>query len=153
MQTHTPMSHQPQSLFDWSIISPAIGESFKKLNPGLMIKNPVMFVTEVGALLTTVVIFTTKTDHGFIIQLAVWLWFTVLTLTEFALLTLLARYAGKIVTQKQIMREVWPGSNTDASLALRVHVNHLRSKLGGAVSVKNEPGIGYRLEVGLQPGL
>ena len=76
-----------------------------------------------------------------------------LTPTEFALLKLLARHAGKIVTQKQIVREVWPGSNTDASLALRVHVNHLRSKLGGAVSVKNEPGIGYRLEAGLQPGL
>ncbi len=72
------MSHQPQSLFDWSIISPAIGESFKKLDPRLMVKNPVMFVTEVGAVLTTVAVFTTKTDHGFIIQLAIWLWFTVL---------------------------------------------------------------------------
>lgn len=76
-----------------------------------------------------------------------------LTPTEFALLKLLARHAGKIVTQKQIVREVWPGSHADASLALRVHVNHLRSKLGVAVSIKNEPGIGYRLEVGLQPGL
>jgi len=72
------MSHQAPTLFDWNIVSPAIGESFKKLDPRLMVKNPVMFVTEVGALLTTVAIFTTKTDHGFIIQLAVWLWFTVL---------------------------------------------------------------------------
>jgi len=46
------------------------------------------------------------------------------------------------VTQKQIVREVWPGSHADASLALRVHVNHLRSKLGVAVSIKNEPGLG-----------
>jgi K+-transporting ATPase ATPase B chain len=37
-----------------------------------------MFVTEVGAVLTTVAIFTAKADHGFILQLAVWLWFTVL---------------------------------------------------------------------------
>ena len=72
------MSHQPQSLFDGSIISPAIVDSFKKLDPRLMVKNPVMFVTEIGAVLTTVAVFTTKTDHGFIIQLAIWLWFTVL---------------------------------------------------------------------------
>ena len=57
---------------------PAVGDAFKKLDPRLMVKNPVMFVTEVGAVLTTAAIFTTKVDHGFIIQLAVWLWFTVL---------------------------------------------------------------------------
>ena len=69
-----------------------------------------------------------------------------LTPTEFALLKLLARNVGKIVIQKQILREVWPGTAADAGLALRVHVNHLRTKLGGALVIKNEPGIGYRLE-------
>jgi K+-transporting ATPase ATPase B chain len=43
-----------------------------------MIKNPVMFVTLVGAVLTTVGIFTSPSDRGFIAQLAIWLWFTVL---------------------------------------------------------------------------
>jgi potassium-transporting ATPase ATP-binding subunit len=43
-----------------------------------MIKNPVMFVTMVGAVLTTVAIFTTPVERTFITQLAVWLWFTVL---------------------------------------------------------------------------
>ena len=43
-----------------------------------MVKNPVMFVTMIGAVLTTISVFTTKADHGFIIQLAIWLWFTVL---------------------------------------------------------------------------
>jgi K+-transporting ATPase ATPase B chain len=43
-----------------------------------MIKNPVMFVTQVGAVLTTVGIFTASAQRGFIAQLAVWLWFTVL---------------------------------------------------------------------------
>jgi two-component system KDP operon response regulator KdpE len=70
-----------------------------------------------------------------------------LTPTEFALLTLLARNAGKIVTQKHILREVWPGMMVDAGHSLRVHVNHLRMKLGEALQVKNEPGIGYRLEL------
>ena len=56
-----------------------MGDSFKKLNPRLMIKNPVMFVTQVGAVLTTVGIFTAPAgERGFILQLAIWLWFTVL---------------------------------------------------------------------------
>src|SRR5512138_2631157 len=72
------MTHKAPSLFDWTIVGPAVGNSFKKLDPRLMVKNPVMFVTMVGAALTTVAIFTTQTDRGFIIQLALWLWFTVL---------------------------------------------------------------------------
>jgi K+-transporting ATPase ATPase B chain len=71
-------AHQAPSLFDWNIVGPAIGNSFKKLDPRLMVKNPVMFVTMVGAILTTVAIFTATADRGFIAQLAVWLWFTVL---------------------------------------------------------------------------
>src|ERR1043166_3656315 len=72
------MTHKAPSLFDWNIVGPAIGESFKKLDPRLMLKNPVMFVTMVGAVLTTVGIFTSPTERGFIAQLALWLWFTVL---------------------------------------------------------------------------
>jgi K+-transporting ATPase ATPase B chain len=68
-----------RSLFDWNIVRPAIGDSFRKLNPRLMVKNPVMFVTMVGAALTTVGIFTAEPGlRGFIAQLAIWLWFTVL---------------------------------------------------------------------------
>ncbi len=52
------MTQKSPSLFDWNIVGPAIGDSFSKLNPRLMIKNPVMFVTMVGAALTTVGIFT-----------------------------------------------------------------------------------------------
>jgi K+-transporting ATPase ATPase B chain len=72
------MTHQAPSLFDWKIAGPAVGDAFKKLDPRLMVKNPVMFVTLVGAALTTVGIFTATADRGFIAQLAVWLWFTVL---------------------------------------------------------------------------
>ena len=72
-------AHQAPSLFDWNIVGPAIGDSFRKLDPRLMIKNPVMFVTMVGAAVTTVGIFTGATgERGFILQLAIWLWFTVL---------------------------------------------------------------------------
>ena len=72
------MTHNAPSLFDWNIAGPAIADSFKKLDPRLMIKNPVMFVTMVGAAVTTVDIFTATADRGFIAQIALWLWFTVL---------------------------------------------------------------------------
>jgi K+-transporting ATPase ATPase B chain len=72
------MSAKAPSLFDKAILLPAVGDAFKKLDPRLMVRNPVIFVTEVAAVLTTAAAFTTKVDHGFIVQLAVWLWFTVL---------------------------------------------------------------------------
>src|SRR5712675_2331508 len=72
------MTQKAPSLFGWKIVGPAIGDSFWKLDPRLMVKNPVMFVTMVGAALTTGAIFTAVAERGFIAQLAVWLWFTVL---------------------------------------------------------------------------
>ena len=72
------MTHKAPSLFDWNIAGPAIADSFKKLDPRLMVKNPVMFVTMVGAAVTTVDIFTATADRCFIAQIALWLWFTVL---------------------------------------------------------------------------
>src|SRR5580658_9367339 len=73
------MTRKAPSLFDWDIVGPALINAFKKLDPRVMIKNPVMFVTLVGAALTTVGIFTgAPSERGFIFQLAVWLWFTVL---------------------------------------------------------------------------
>jgi K+-transporting ATPase ATPase B chain len=72
------MTQKPPSLFDWNIAGPAVVDAFKKLNPRLMVKNPVMFVTMVGAALTTAGIFTAHAERAFIAQLALWLWFTVL---------------------------------------------------------------------------
>ncbi len=72
-----------------------------------------------------------------------------LTPTEFALLKVLAEHAGRIVTQNQIMKQVWAGQTSDPSEGLRVHINHLRKKIGEAgPRIVNEPGIGYRLEDG-----
>ena len=56
------MKSKARPLFDWEIVRPAIGDAFKKLNPRLMVKNPVMFVTMVGAALTTVGIFTAEPE-------------------------------------------------------------------------------------------
>jgi K+-transporting ATPase ATPase B chain len=69
-----------RSLFDRVIIGRAAGDAFKKLNPVSLLKNPVIFVTEVGALLTTagLLIRSKGEPAGLALQVALWLWFTVL---------------------------------------------------------------------------
>jgi K+-transporting ATPase ATPase B chain len=71
------MAAKARPLFDSEIVKPAIFESFKKLNPFNMWKNPVMFVTEVGAALTTLDLFFTRDSKSFVAQISIWLWFTV----------------------------------------------------------------------------
>ncbi|MBC7661228.1 MAG: potassium-transporting ATPase subunit KdpB [Chitinophagaceae bacterium] len=75
------MAAQNLSLFDKSIVLPAMRDSFIKLSPMRMVKNPVMFVTEIGAVLTTIDC-TVSAIHGepirFALQITLWLWFTVL---------------------------------------------------------------------------
>ncbi len=69
-------------LFDPPIVKRAISDSFLKLNPATLMKNPVMFVVEVGAALTTAVLVRDwlggAASLSFTLQIAVWLWFTVL---------------------------------------------------------------------------
>ena len=69
-------------LFDPQIVRRATAASFAKLNPITLMKNPVMFVVEVGAAITTVLLlrdaFTGAGGIGFQIQISLWLWFTVL---------------------------------------------------------------------------
>src|ERR1700752_2808142 len=71
-----------KSLADTAILSRAIFDSFRKLDPRTMVKNPVMFVVEVGAVLTTFQLIWNALHHaghfGFGLQITIWLWFTVL---------------------------------------------------------------------------
>ncbi len=74
------MAAKARSLFDTAIMLSAVVDSFRKLNPLSMLKNPVMFVTEVGAGITTAVLFIKSGDESvvFVLQITLWLWFTVL---------------------------------------------------------------------------
>ena len=78
LQKRVPVS----AMLDPKIVFPAIGSAFAKLDPRLMIKNPVMFVVEVVAALTTVIFLrdlaTGGSSLGFTFQIILWLWFTVL---------------------------------------------------------------------------
>ena len=75
------MAAKVRSLFDPEIMIPAMGDSVRKLSPAKMIKNPVMFVTEIGALLTTIdciVAANRGQPIAITLQITIWLWFTVL---------------------------------------------------------------------------
>jgi len=74
---HTGTSKK-RALFESSIVKRAAVDSLKKLNPVLMAKNPVMFVVEVGSLVTTVLLFVRGGHFAFNLQITLWLWFTVL---------------------------------------------------------------------------
>ncbi len=72
-----------KSMFDPAIMRRAVGDSFVKLNPRQMMRNPVMFIVEVGSVLTTVLFFqklpsASSSDSVFTGLVAAWLWFTVL---------------------------------------------------------------------------
>src|ERR1700743_2379361 len=78
---------QSRSLFDWEILRPAIVESFAKLDPRVQVRNPVMFVVEIGAVVTSVAwliqVFGGESLGGghqpawFTVTVAIWLWLTV----------------------------------------------------------------------------
>src|ERR1700689_3791900 len=78
----TPQARKSKSIWDGAIARRAMWESFVKLNPATLMKNPVMFVVEVGAALLTVELVSHVLHHtqgfGFELQITVWLWFTVL---------------------------------------------------------------------------
>src|SRR6185295_11352462 len=73
-----------RSLFDPEIVQPAVWESFRKLTPQHVIKNPVMFVGEIGSVLTTLILLRDLTAPiagsaplWFTFNVSFWLWFTV----------------------------------------------------------------------------
>ncbi len=71
-----------------------------------------------------------------------------LSATEYALLRLFVRHAGRVLTHRQILREVWGPKSEEHRQYLRVYVTHLRQKIerepSKPVLIKTEPGIGYR---------
>ena len=75
-----------------------------------------------------------------------------LTATEYALLALLVRHAGRVLTHRQILKEVWGPASVGQTHYLRVYVAHLREKLEAVPAkpelILTEPGVGYRFAAG-----
>ena len=83
MDIRNKMRESQSSILDPAILVPAIWQSFVKLDPRALIKNPVMFVVEVVAALTTVIFIRDflaggSAHLGFTLQIILWLWVTVL---------------------------------------------------------------------------
>ena len=75
-----------------------------------------------------------------------------LTATEYTLLKLLVHHAGKVLTHRQILREIWGPGTEDRTHYLRVYITHLRQKIESNPDkpqrIKTESGIGYRFCLG-----
>ncbi|RSL16371.1 K+-transporting ATPase ATPase B chain [Edaphobacter aggregans] len=75
-------STRKRSLWDTKIVRRALFDAVAKLNPRKMMKNPVMFVVEIGSVITSIYLFRDMAAHrdslGFDLQITLWLWFTVL---------------------------------------------------------------------------
>ena len=63
---------------EWKIVNRAIWDSVVKLDPRKMMGNPVMFVVEIGSVVTTALLFRGGGAFKFNLQITLWLWFTVL---------------------------------------------------------------------------
>ena len=77
------MNDKKLAMFDLTLLKPAVVDSFKKLNPAVQWRNPVMFVVYVGSILTTILWLQAlqgegEASSGFILAVGLWLWFTVL---------------------------------------------------------------------------
>ena len=72
------MATSKKAIWEWKIVRRAALDSVLKLNPVKMMGNPVMFVVEIGSVITTVMLFRGGADFKFNLQITLWLWFTVL---------------------------------------------------------------------------
>src|SRR5246500_139469 len=75
---HSPMKPRKKAIWEWKIVQRALVDALLKLNPRKMMGNPVMFVVEIGSVITTVLLFKGGPAFKFNLQITLWLWFTVL---------------------------------------------------------------------------
>jgi len=114
------------SVFSRELVLQAIAGSFPKLDPRLQLKNPVMFIVELGSLITTVIFFKDlfqghHSQLGFVGTIAIWLWLTVL-FANFA--EALAEGRGK--AQANALR----ATRTTTTALRRSHDGHLEEVAG-----------------------
>ncbi|HEY0251663.1 MAG TPA: hypothetical protein VGC41_09060, partial [Kofleriaceae bacterium] len=114
------------SMFDPTVVRPAIADSFKKLDPRVLAKNPVMFVVAIGSVLTTGLVVRDLFEPGaklwFSVAIALWLWFTVL-FANFAEAIAEGRGKAQAETLRKMRREtsarkLVDGKETEVSAAM-----------------------------------
>jgi K+-transporting ATPase ATPase B chain len=105
------MTRQTFTLFDPTLAKPAVVDSFKKLSPRVQWRNPVMFVVYVGSVLTTglwvqALVGKGEAPAGFILAIALWLWFTVL-FANFAEALAEGRSKAQAASLRNLKKETW----------------------------------------------
>ncbi|HEY2339543.1 MAG TPA: potassium-transporting ATPase subunit B, partial [Steroidobacteraceae bacterium] len=127
------MTRRPLSLFDKTLLGPAVIDSLRKLDPRVQWRNPVMFVVYIGSLLTTVLWVQALAGHGeapawFIFSIALWLWFTVL-FANFAEALAEGRSKAQAESLRGLKQTVWArrlADLNDRSHNRRVRADDLR---------------------------
>src|SRR5258708_33366507 len=74
---HSPMKPRKKAVWEWKIVRRAVRDALLKLNPRKMMGNPVMFVVEIGSVITTALLLKGGAAFKFNLQITLWLWFTV----------------------------------------------------------------------------
>lgn len=128
------------SLTDPQIIVPAVGSAFAKLDPRTLVKNPVMFVVEIVAALSTVfllqdVLARDGQDLGFALQIVAWLWFTIL-FANFAEAVAEGRGKAQASTLRQTREETIAKLIVDEKTELTVPTPASKLGLGQIVLVE-----------------
>ena len=127
------------ALFDPKIVWPAVGAAFAKLDPRLQIKNPVMFVVEVVAALTTLIFIRdlfTGADHlGFTFQIILWLWITVL-FANFAEAVAEGRGKAQAAALRQTREKLFAKLITDEPKNIYIPMNAMELSPGQLVLVE-----------------
>jgi K+-transporting ATPase ATPase B chain len=105
------MKRKTFTLFDPALAVPAIADAFRKLNPAVQWRNPVMFVVYVGSILTTILWLQALSGQGeapagFILTIAIWLWFTVL-FANFAEALAEGRSKAQAASLRGLKKETW----------------------------------------------
>jgi K+-transporting ATPase ATPase B chain len=105
------MTRKTFTLFDPTLVKPAILDAFKKLDPRVQWRNPVMFVVYVGSIITTVLyaqalVGQGEARPGFILAITLWLWFTVL-FANFAEALAEGRSKAQAASLRSLKKETW----------------------------------------------
>jgi K+-transporting ATPase ATPase B chain len=99
------------TLFDPELLKPAVVDSFRKLDPRVQWRNPVMFVVYIGSILTTLLFFQSlggkgEALPGFILSISLWLWFTVL-FANLAEALAEGRSKAQAASLRSLKRQTW----------------------------------------------
>ena len=115
-----------KAVWEWKIVRRALWDSFLKLSPRKMMGNPVMFVVEVGSVITTILLFRSHANFKFNLQITVWLWFTVL-FANFAEAMAEGRGKAQADTLRKARSETQANLLTPEGIIERIPSSKLRS--------------------------